>query len=1423
MKRIITLTLFFIGLLFTASAQVNNFGLIDPPNNLEVYVEGERSTFNQISWHSGGAAVANYMWYIDTLGGGLMNPLDSAMSDNSGTDTTLTLSIGQIENLVIALGLNKGDTAHFIWTVFATDTAGIKVSSVDTFNLSLIRGDVYDNYSLISPANNATLNLNGNSASSATISWHSAGPGFTYEWLANAPGAGFTPPLLNFASNNSGNDTSLTLTFSAINNLLGSLGVNLGDTATIEWTVAAYGAFDTIYSVDTFSVSLVRGAIINTPVLSTPATNTTLQVGGPSTNMVSASWFAAGDSNLTYIWQYETSFGNFNNPLLSFATQDTFIHVSIDTLRDILTTQGTPLNGLFLGKWRVRAQASNNYTINSANRNLNLQRRVVIDPFNLTSPANSSSVNVSGDGKNTVTVNWDNAGFGVSYVWYLLNPITGDTIISVPTGVNQDSLVLTYNDIDILLESNNVPVGATVPFNWDVAAFSTNGSIDSDNGPFSLSVTRGNVIRIYTYTSPANNTNLDLFGVESKLLTATWTNSGASINYIWQLDSVGKSYSNPLLSISTSTDTFVSLPYSAVENLLISLGYNIGETANLQWRVNATNGTDTVYNNSFNLNITRNPLIKPFNLVSPSTGAAVAIEGRFDNLLQPMWQSASKSNAIYQWLLDTVGGNFSNPYIVLNSDSSGEDSTLTLTYEDVEFFLESEGIEIGETFSGIWTVRAISQTDTIIASNTNTIDATRGAVMYPFSLTVPGNGAGLKIEGLDTDVISPAWEKSTDTLITYGFYLDTVGGGFSQPLVYLNTSTDTSASFTMGTLNQLLVSLGVPYNGFRTFEWYTEAYSAGDTLASTSVNTVSFSRGTVLSNFNQLTPASGTFLVVEGDGRQIVDITWTNSSPDGEPIYDWLLDVPSGNFSAPLASVVSNNNGNDTALTLNFNQIDGLLANLGLAVGDTITAIWSARANGGFKTLLASNNPSVITLVRGDVIRPFDLKSPSNQTILEVTGNGNKTAEISWEIAGTGNISYEWFLDVPGGNFTNPIVSLPANNSGNDTTLTITFPDIESLLIANGLNIGDTLKAIWDVEASNAAGSAFSANGPYEIWIVRGSVITPFTLTSPANNTRLVVQGDASTPVNIAWSAAGAGNYNYDWMIDLPGGNFSPPLAQLKSDNNGTATTLSLDFAAVDNLLASLGLALGDSVNAIWTVRANEGNDVVQSQNTFNIKFVRGALTVPFDLVGPIDGTTLSIPGNSIQNLNISWENADYLGKTGTLNYNWLLDVPSGDFSNPVTSIAAENNGKATNLVLPYADIYNLLNANGLDIGDRIDLKWTVKASLLQLEEMAQSEFEISFIKLESIGVDELNTKVTSKIYPNPSNGNFAIELNTTENGLATIELIDVIGKVITTSNRQVVNGKNILLFNNNLPSGFYIVRIKTNNEVLESRISITH
>jgi hypothetical protein len=73
----------------------------------------------------------------------------------------------------------------------------------------------------------------------------------------------------------------------------------------------------------------------------------------------------------------------------------------------------------------------------------------------------------------------------------------------------------------------------------------------------------------------------------------------------------------------------------------------------------------------------------------------------------------------------------------------------------------------------------------------------------------------------------------------------------------------------------------------------------------------------------------------------------------------------------------------------------------------------------------------------------------------------------------------------------------------------------------------------------------------------------------------------------------------------------------------------------------------------------------------------------------------------------------------------------------------------------------------------------------------------------------DTDSKLNALLYPNPSNGNYSIELKVEKNEKITISLFDLNGKIIDQINWNVIEGTNTLQPTwNNLASGVYLVKI---------------
>lgn len=123
---------------------------------------------------------------------------------------------------------------------------------------------------------------------------------------------------------------------------------------------------------------------------------------------------------------------------------------------------------------------------------------------------------------------------------------------------------------------------------------------------------------------------------------------------------------------------------------------------------------------------------------------------------------------------------------------------------------------------------------------------------------------------------------------------------------------------------------------------------------------------------------------------------------------------------------------------------------------------------------------------------------------------------------------------------------------------------------------------------------------------LEATTIEAFSLVSPPDETSLSLTGDGTSEAVIEWSeAVSSGDVTYVWHADVPGSDFSDPLVSIPSDDNGQATSLTLTFAALDQALADLGVAEGESIDLEWTVTASDESSVRFADEVFAITLSR--------------------------------------------------------------------------------------------------------------------------------------------------------------------------------------------------------------------------
>ncbi len=119
-------------------------------------------------------------------------------------------------------------------------------------------------------------------------------------------------------------------------------------------------------------------------------------------------------------------------------------------------------------------------------------------------------------------------------------------------------------------------------------------------------------------------------------------------------------------------------------------------------------------------------------------------------------------------------------------------------------------------------------------------------------------------------------------------------------------------------------------------------------------------------------------------------------------------------------------------------------------------------------------------------------------------------------------------------------------------------------------------------------------------WFVSDDFTFPFrtfALEAPTDGATVVVNSDIAP----TWSATtdfDGNDVSYQWV--LYSADTTTVLAALPSDNDGADTTVTLSFATVDGLLASLGVEVGQTADVVWNVRVTDGSADTVEVSTFS-------------------------------------------------------------------------------------------------------------------------------------------------------------------------------------------------------------------------------
>ncbi len=233
------------------------FNLVSPANNASLTTLPGSTTPVVITWDTS-RANATYKWIF---GSPTVPP--SVLTFPTSTNS-LTLTLGQIDELLASFAIPQGGTIPGQWDVWAfrnnlPQNDSLK-SSNGPRNIILTRGiPQLTPFNLVTPPNNTTLVTSQFNNSPVNISWTRSGQGTKYRWKLWE--TDMNNPILNVQSGNNGFDSSITFINSAIDAILAGLGVQPGQSVSGQWAVWAFNESDSLKSTQTFNITFQRQAL----------------------------------------------------------------------------------------------------------------------------------------------------------------------------------------------------------------------------------------------------------------------------------------------------------------------------------------------------------------------------------------------------------------------------------------------------------------------------------------------------------------------------------------------------------------------------------------------------------------------------------------------------------------------------------------------------------------------------------------------------------------------------------------------------------------------------------------------------------------------------------------------------------------------------------------------------------------------------------------------------------------------------------------------------------------------------------------------------------------------------------------------------------------------------------------------------------
>ena len=192
---------------------------------------------------------------------------------------------------------------------------------------------------------------------------------------------------------------------------------------------------------------------------------------------------------------------------------------------------------------------------------------------------------------------------------------------------------------------------------------------------------------------------------ETEPTGANWPTANTSINVVAEDNSV---YTLRLLA--TSNLAGKALPSTEKFDVIGLNGQFTTATPALDgYQIIPRDEDDIIENNA------AQDSIGAFDLVSPANNTIITLDSPYTSVINISWRKpqifGNIDSVLYYFDVDTINGDFSEPYVSLETTGDPNDTSLTLTEQQVKDIVDGLGMVPGEVFYGKWQIYAESVSD----------------------------------------------------------------------------------------------------------------------------------------------------------------------------------------------------------------------------------------------------------------------------------------------------------------------------------------------------------------------------------------------------------------------------------------------------------------------------------------------------------------------------------------------------------------------------------------------------------------------------------------------------------------------------------------------------------------------------------------